>query len=187
MAPPTMLMTATNRSERALAPLLISTWGVVGVVLLFCQAMYRLGTRAFEAVQMPLTSSQLWLLIGWSAFNLYAEGYRAFQKRFSPRVVVRAHYLGHNHTPLRVIFAPLFCMALIHSARREKVIAWATTVMILCFILLLRHVPQPWRGIVDAGVVVALAWGALVMLVLHARALVTGNVPDFPPGLPEGQ
>lgn len=180
-----MLTTADNRPERALAPLLISTWGVVGVVLLFCQAMYRLGTRAWEAIQMPLTQSQLWLLIAWSAFNLYAEGYRAFQKRFSPRVVVRAHYLGQNPTPLRILLAPFFCMALIHSARREKVIAWATTVMILCFILLLRHVPQPWRGIVDAGVVVALAWGAFVMLVLHARALVSGHVPDFPPGLPD--
>ena len=180
-----MLTAATNRPERALAPLLISTWGVVGVVLLFCQAMYRLGARAWEAIHMPLSQGQLWLLIGWSVFNLYAEGYRAFQKRFSPRVVVRANYFGQNPTPVRVLLAPFFCMGLIHSARREKTIAWATTVMILCFILLLRHVPQPWRGIVDAGVVVALAWGALVMLALQARALVSGQVPDFPPGLPE--
>lgn len=182
-----MLTTATTPPARTLVPLLVSTWGVLGVVLLFCQAMYRLGVRAVEAVQMPLTQQQQWLLIGWTLFNLYAEGYRAFQKRFSPRVVVRAHYLGQNYTPLRVLFAPFFCMALIYSARREKVIAYATTVMILCFILLLRHVAQPWRGIVDAGVVVALAWGALTMLVLHARALVTGRVPDFPGGFPDAQ
>lgn len=180
-----MFSTTMNRPARALAPLLISTWGVLGVILLFSQAMYRLGTRALEAIQMQLTPQQTWLLVGWTIFNLYAEGYRAFQKRFSPRVVVRAHYLGQHPTPLHVLLAPLFCMGFLHSARKEKVIAWATTVMILCFILLLRHVPQPWRGIVDAGVVVALAWGAITMLALHARALVTSQVPHFPAGLPE--
>lgn len=180
-----MLTAAPSRSGRNLLPVLVSSWGVLGVVVLFCQAMYRLGVRAFEAIQMPLTPLQVSILVAWTLFNFYAEGYRAFQKRFSPRVVVRAHYLGQHRTALHVLLAPFFCMALIHSARREKVIAWSTTVMILCFILLLRHVPQPWRGIVDAGVVAALAWGAVTILGLHARALITGQVPQFPAGLPE--
>jgi hypothetical protein len=180
-----MLSTVMNRPARSLAPMLISTWGVLGVILLFSQAMYRLGGRAVEAITMQLTTQQLVVLVGWTIFNAYAEGYRAFQKRFSPRVVVRAHYLAANPTPLHVALAPFYCMGLIHSARKEKVIAWTTTVMILCFILLLRHVPQPWRGIVDAGVVAALAWGAVTILVLHARALVTAQLPDFPPGLPD--
>lgn len=174
-----------NRPARGLTPMLISTWGVVGVLLLFCQAMYRLGTRALEAIEMHLTPQQTWVLVAWTLFNLYAEGYRAFQKRFSPRVVVRAHHLGHNPAPLHVLLAPFFCMGLLHSARREKVTAWATTLMILCFILLLRHVPQPWRGIIDAGVVAALAWGSITILVLHVRALVTAQLPEFPAGLPQ--
>lgn len=134
---------------------------------------------------MDLSGAQLVVLGGWTAFNLYAEGYRAFQKRFSPRVVVRAAHLGANPTLLHVCLAPFYCMALFHATRRNRIIAWSTVLMVIGFILVLRHVPQPWRGIIDAGVVVALAWGATAILVFHIRALLTGKLPKCPAGLPE--
>jgi hypothetical protein len=175
---------ATSQTRLSLPQALIATWGVVGVLGLLGQASYRLGGRAVEAISSDLTQGQLATLLLWTAFNLYAEGYRAFQKRFSPRVVVRAFHLARHPNPLHVTLAPFYCMALLHSAKRERIVAWSTIVMIMGFILLLRHVPQPWRGIVDAGVVVALLWGAAAIVALHTRALVTGAVPDFPPGLP---
>lgn len=179
-------MSSTADALPPLSPrqVLIASFGVIGVLGLLGQACYRLGTRAFEAVSSELTHSQLAILVVWSAFNLYAEGYRAFQKRFSPRVVVRAFHLARNPKPVHVVLAPFYCMALLHAAKRERIVAWSTVVMILGFILLLRHVPQPWRGIVDAGVVVALVWGAGAIVALHLRALLTGVAPNFPAGLP---
>ncbi|MYA76383.1 MAG: hypothetical protein F4Y17_01955 [Gemmatimonadetes bacterium] len=41
--------------------------------------------------------------------------------------------------------------------------------MILIF--LIRYLPQPWRGIVDAGVVVGLTWGLVSMAVYGIRML----------------
>jgi hypothetical protein len=49
--------------------------------------------------------------------------------------------------------------------------------VITLLVWLLRITPQPWRGIVDGGVVVALAWGAIAMLVLLVRALVGTPAP----------
>jgi hypothetical protein len=57
--------------------------------------------------------------------------------------------------------------------------------VVLCLIGLLRHVPQPWRGIVDGGVVIALAWGAAAIVVFFLRAVVTGREPAASPQVPE--
>jgi hypothetical protein len=165
--------------------LLIASWGVFGVVLLLSQAIYRLGTLALEAHRMPLTPAQLGLSGAWMILNAYAEGYRAFQLRFSPRVVARALALAQQPTPTAVVLAPLFCMAFFHATRRARTIAWSTTVMVLCFIVLLRQVPQPWRGIVDGGVVVALVWGTLAIVLLFVRAVWLGKAPNASPQLPE--
>lgn len=163
----------------------IASWGVVGVLLLLAQATYRLGTLALEAHQMSLTQTQ-WVVSGaWIVLNAYAEGYRAFQKRFSPRVVVRALHLARNPTALRILLAPAYCMAFFDATRRAKTLAWATVAMILSFIILLQRVPQPWRGIVDGGVVIALIWGSLAILFLFLRALTKGVVPDVSSEVPQ--
>ena len=57
-------------------------------------------------------------------------------------------------------------------------------VIIAILVALLRLTPQPWRGIIDGGVVVALAWGSLVMLVLGVKAL-AGAPPRAKLNLPE--
>lgn len=133
---------------------------------------------------MALTPTQLGVSLGWVALNAYAEGYRAFQLRFSPRVVVRAHHLARHPHPIHVALAPLYCMALIHATRRARIVAWSTVTMIVGFVLTLRLVPQPWRGIVDGGVVVALGWGILAIVVLFARSLITARLPAVPSEVP---
>lgn len=165
--------------------MLIGTWGVAGVLLLLGQASWRLGTLAWEALQMGLTQLQWAICLSWIVVNAYAEGYRAFQLRFSPRVVARALHLARNPRPLHVAFAPLFCMGFFHASKRGMILAWGTTIMVLCFILLLRYVPQPWRGIVDGGVVVALLWGSVAIVVYYVRAFFMNRAPNAPALLPE--
>lgn len=169
----------------SLRQVLVASWGVAGVLFLLAQAIYRLGGRAVEAHAMALSWQQLAISACWIALNAYAEGYRAFQRRFSPRVVARALHLARHPTPLGVLLAPAYCMAFFHASRRGKIIAWATTAMVISFIVLLRQVPEPWRGIVDGGVAVALLWGALVILALFLRALISRRVPEVSLELPD--
>ena len=81
------------------------------------------------------------------------------------------------------IVAPLFCMALIGSTRRRMIASWSIVLMVLGLITLLRRVSQPTRGIVDAGVVVALTLGTS-SVVLHTARAFAGKPPamsgDFP-------
>ncbi len=48
---------------------------------------------------------------------------------------------------------------------------------------LVRALAQPWRGIVDAGVVVGLTWGCVAILVFWARSLL-GRPPEIAPDFP---
>jgi hypothetical protein len=159
--------------------LLIAAWGVFGVVGLFGQALWRLTPIALEPIERGMSVNEWSVFAAWVLFSAYFEGYRAFQRRFCPRVVVRAFHLGRTRRPLHVALAPAYCMALFSASRRAMSLAWATVIMVMCFIVALRSVPQPWRGIVDGGVVVALAWGVAAMLYYFVRAGAGAPMPAF--------
>lgn len=145
--------------------------------------MYRLARVAAGAFTTPLTALQWAALLGWTAFAAYAEGYRAFHKAFSPRVALRVYALAQGRFRRYAIVAPLFCMALVGATRRRMITSWSIVLMVVGLITLLRRVSQPTRGIVDAGVVVALTLGTLSVLLHTARAF-AGKPPqmsgDFP-------
>jgi hypothetical protein len=168
------------------APLLVASWGVVGVLVLLAQALLRLTPVALEPLgDGMLTPLQAGCYAGWVILNGYLEGYRGFQRRFSPRVVARAVHLSQNPRPLFVLLAPLYCMSFFHATRRGKAAAWGILLMVVVLVTLVRYVPQPWRGIIDGGVVVGLAWGALAIVAFFVRALAGGAV-DPPEDLPAG-
>ena len=126
-----------------------------------------------------------WIALIFSVIYMaYAEGYKGFHLGFAPRVVVRARYLAANPRPLHVLLAPLFCMGYIYATRKRQILSFALTTMIICFVLIARSMPQPWRGIVDAGVVVGLGLGVLSIayfLIISsndpARLTVSAEVP----------
>ena len=157
------------RAEASIEPsgvseLMVFAWGTTGVMALLGQAIYRLTPQALEPlVHGSLTPFQVVLYVGWVVIAAYTEGYRAFQGRFSPRVVARALYLAKNREPWRVALAPLFCMSFFHATRRALISAWTVTCLVLLAVVVVRQLPQPWRGIVDGGVVVGLSWGLLAI------------------------
>lgn len=177
-------------SDARIAPtgvteVLVFAWGTVGVVGLLLQAVYRLTPAALQVlVEGNLTPVQMGLYLGWVAFAAYAEGYRAFQGRFSPRVVARAIYLSKHPEPLHVALAPLFCMSFFHATRRGLTAAWVVTLLVLAAVLVVRQLPQPWRGIVDGGVVVGLSWG-IIAIVANVINVVRGMEPKVPNEIPE--
>jgi hypothetical protein len=165
---------------------LIGAWGVLGVIALLGQAMWRLAPLAWEAIAGGLTHGQWVVTVVWVAAMAHAEGYRGFHRRFSPRVVARAQHLAADPRPLRAALAPVYCMSLFGASRRGMMVARGLFAGIVALVLLVRMVPQPWRGIVDAGVVVGLALGTLSILYYAGRAL-AGLQPTVPPDLPDDE
>lgn len=152
-------------------------WGVLGVVALCAQAIVRLAPRALEPILDGSLGALEWSLLGgWVLVNAYAEGYRGFQKAFAPRVVARALHLSKDPRPLRVLLAPLFCMALFAATRKRLIVSWVLLVTIALLVLGMQFVPQPWRGIVDGGVVVGLGWGVAALIGHLLYALAGGSV-----------
>lgn len=143
-------------------------WGVGGILLLLGFAVLRLGAVALEALALPLDPVHWALLLLWTPYMIWAEGYKGFFRGFAPRVVARARHLAAHPRPLHVLLAPLYCMGYIHATRKRRLLSMALTTMIVCFVLLVRMLPQPWRGIIDVGVVAGLVVGMLsIVWYLH--------------------
>ena len=159
-----MLSDLSTESPRTTLGLVASAWGVVGFLLILIYAIYRLAEISADALSQPLAASHWGLLIANLIFMAYYEGYKGFQKSYSPRLAARAKHLQTNATPLQFLLAPLFCMSFFHAPRRRIIASLLLTLMIVVFVLSFRLLPQPWRGILDAGVVVGLSWGLIATI-----------------------
>ena len=158
-----------------------AAWGAAGGVAICAFAVWRLAPIVAEAFEMRLSLLQWAVLVGNVVFMAYSEGYRGFQKKFAPRVAARALYLYRSAEPLWVrMLAPLFCFGYFRAPRRICLIAWLATIGIVILVLLVHQLQQPWRGIIDAGVVVGLSWGIAALLANFARAFSTGDYPISP-------
>ena len=168
-----------------LAVTAVAAWGVLATTALLVSAIVRLTPMAIEPLRShDMTTLQWALYIGWAIFNGYVEGYRGFQKGYVPRVVARAFWLGQHRRPLLVLLAPFFCSGLFHATRKRLIVSWCLLLGIVGIVQLVRLLDQPWRGIVDAGVVVGLAYGT-GYLVVHFVAVLLGRPITVHPQTPD--
>ena len=163
--------------------LAVVLWAVFGTVAILVHAISRLLPRALEPIldgtlDLPAALAYVAAVIGLA----YSAGYRGFQRRFSPRLLARAMVLRDAPTWVRLL-APVMAMGLIHATRRRLVSSWCLVAGIVALVVLVGLLDQPWRGAVDAGVVVGLSWGTVVTLILLGQAL-RGQTPDVDPDLP---
>lgn len=159
-------------------------WGFLGVVGLISYSVIRLSYLAMDAFAHTLLGHHWLALAGIIVFMAYSEGYRGFQQAFSPRTVARALYLYRHPTALRVLLAPLFCMGYFHIIKRRQIVIIGLTVFIIVLIILVRLLHQPWRGIVDAGVVVGLTWGLVSLILFAGKALMNSDSFPYSPDVP---
>ncbi|MSR10677.1 MAG: hypothetical protein EXR84_02615 [Gammaproteobacteria bacterium] len=159
-------------------------WGIGGILLLLTSAVYRLAPVALALECLPLSLLHWAALVFSMLYMAYAEGYKGFHQGFAPRVVIRADYLRQNPRVLHVLLAPIFCMGYIYATRRRKLLSYGLSLMIVSFVLVARMLPQPWRGIVDAGVVIGLAIGIgsimyflIVIIFKPERLVASAEVP----------
>jgi len=161
-----------------------AVWGAFGVVAICVFAIWRLARYTLEAFEMPLTTLHWAALIVNVVFMAWSEGYRGFQLKFSPRAAARALYLYRMPTRWWArLLAPLFCFGYFQASRRVMIVTWSVTTGIVILVLLIHRLDQPWRGIIDAGVVVGLTWGVVSLLAYYMKALSTGEYPA-PPEVP---
>jgi hypothetical protein len=162
---------------------LAAAWGIAGVSALLATAILRLAPVAADALSSPLGLVHWLALSGWVAAMAYTEGYRGFQLAFSPRVAARAQHLSRHPTVARALLAPLFCMAYFAAPLTRRLVSMGVTTAVVVLVVAMRFVPQPWRGIVDAGVIVGLLWGLVSLWVFTARAF-AGTGFDHPAEVP---
>lgn len=165
--------------------MLAITWGLGGIGLILGGALVRLTPWALDLRDHELGVGHWLFGAAWVAFMAYTEGYRGFQGRFSPTVVARAWALAADPRPHHLALAPLFCMGFFHATRKRRITAWALTLGIAGVVAVVKQLPQPWRGLVDMGVLVGLSWGAISIALLTADAVRRG-APPGDPQLPEG-
>ena len=159
-------------------------WSVLTVFAFVASAVWRLVPLAIEPIEQNMLTPWHWFVwVIWVVFQLYGEGYRGFQRGFAPRVLVRAHYLANHPRWYHLLLAPLFCMGVIYATRRRKIITCSVIGGITLLVIAVRFVEQPWRGIIDAGVVAGLVWGLVCMVVFTIRILLGYSI-DVSPELP---
>jgi len=160
-------------------------WGIGGIILVLVYAVVRLGPLALELATFELQNIH-WIALGVSILYMaYAEGYKGFHLAFAPRVVARANYLSLNPRPLHIALAPIFCMGYIFATRRRKIMSFGLSAMILSFVLIVRLLPQPWRGIVDAGVVTGLILGIISIVYYLLQFIWHPERPQVDTDIPE--
>lgn len=158
-------------------------WGLGGVALLLAYAIVSLTPPTLESFEFS------WQWHHWAAlllnlvFMAYYEGYKGFQKGFSPRVAARARHLRSNPYWLHVLLGPFFCAGFLHATTRRKISVILLTTFIFILVLLVSQLQQPWRGIVDASVLLGLAWGLLSVIIYGVIAL-TAQEFDYEADLP---
>ena len=163
-------------------------WGIIGVLAILLFAIVRLSLRVVDMLSYPLNLWQWLGLILFALYMAYAEGYKGFHLNFAPRVITRARIFRESNSfksSLYVILAPLLCMGYIHSTKKRKLISLLLTSAIIILVLLVSRLPQPWRGIVDVGVVLGLFLGVSSIVYFWTQSIKEGWVSPVPADFPE--
>lgn len=161
-------------------------WGVLGVVAIIASAIYRISPRITELGQFSLHAGHWLALLLWTVYMIHAEGYRGFHCNFAPRVVLRAQALqGDSARPLAFLLAPLYCMGFIYATPRRTLISVLVTSAIIALVIGVSLLPQPWRGIIDTGVVAGLGVG-IISIGYYLQAALKGHpITRVPADLPD--
>jgi len=165
-------------------------WGITGVLVILLFAIIRLSFRVFDMLSYPLSVWQWLGLVMFALYMAYAEGYKGFHLNFAPRVITRARFFLDKNNLKRsryVILAPLLCMGYIHATKKRKLVSFLLTSAIVLLVLLVSRLPQPWRGIVDVGVVLGLFLGVTSIVYFWIQSLKEGWVSPIPADFPGGE
>ena len=147
--------------------LLGAVWCVGGVVFVLSMGMYRISPAVLELSWGAMSVVERVGLLVFVALMLVGKGWFGLHRGFAPRVVIRARELAGEPRLLPVLLAPLVGMGLAFSSAKRLALGWGLIAAITVAVQIILRLPEPWRGIVDAGVIAGLGVGVL-SLVWHA-------------------
>lgn len=134
-------------------------------------AVYRLLPYALTALTSELSLWQWSVVVLWTVFMVVSEGYDGFQKRLVPRVLTRATQLARQGDWVEIVLAPLYCFGYIRAWRRQLLVSYGVVAAIVVAVVVVHQLPQPYRGMVDIGVVAGLNYGVVALLVCALRVM----------------
>lgn len=172
---------------------LASFWGAFGVIYILMKAVVRVAPIAMEpfsngSASIPLTPFQLGAYISTCLFFAYAEGYKGFQRKFSPLVVARSFTLRPTSSLFKIhhtILAPLYSMGLFYATKKRMIVSWSVSIGVGIIVHAVKKLPYPYRNIVDAGVVVGLSWGAASIAIGYLQTVLNGGIAKADPAMPK--
>ncbi len=149
---------------------LAQIWALLGFITILGYAVYRLAGHFIVAWEFSFTWYHWLLLITNVVFMAYSEGYKGFQQSYSIKFSKRLNELPKKGWWAKVL-APLFCMNYFDAEKKNLLLAYILTTAIILLIIIFNYIPQPWRGILDAGVVVGLTWGIISTILLSLKTI----------------
>ena len=183
--PTGMTLSTENISEKKKFPFtLTSLYAVLGFVSIVANAMKRLVPIALEpfrsttdtlSTNLPLTPVQIISYVIMCTMMLYVEGYKGFQKKFSPMFIARAATLQKTSPWYHKVLAPFYSMGLFHATKKRKIVSWSLMIGVSILIGLVKRLSYPYRSIVDGGVIVGLGYGTLSIIFIYLKQMVVGT------------
>jgi hypothetical protein len=140
---------------------------------------------AQEAVTSALSPVQIGVLVACILGLAVVEGWWGFHRNFAPLVGARLlHLMRYPHPNfcvhvLLVLFLPFYAFALFYAPVHRFVRSWLLVTAVMGLVIGVHYLDQPWRGIVDAGVVVGLGLGTLSIAYFGG-----GTLANFPNPFP---
>lgn len=169
-----------NDRRDNVAGIIAAAWAIVGWSAVLLIAISRLGAITVQGFAVEWSAWHWVVFVGNALFMAYAEGYRGFELKFSPRAAARVLWLLRHADWRLAALAPLFLIGYFAAERRIVRLTWAGTAVIIGLVVVFHRLPQPWRGILDAGVVIGLSWGLVSFWRLTWHALRSGQYPVSP-------
>ena len=154
-------MSDSNPTSATFTHKIAVIWGILGVSSILISAIFRLFPRALAGLDYPWTWYHWVVCVIFFVFMIYSEVWRGFHQRFSPTVASRLKYLSQNGRWIDKLLAPLFGMGYFHATRHRKLTSFGVTFGVILLIVMVHYVSQPWRGIIDIGVIGGLALGVI--------------------------
>lgn len=149
-------------------------WAISGITLFLGGAIIRLLPNAIEALRSDLTYIQWLVAASWLIYMLATEGYYGFQKRMAPRFAARTLYVITQGTTVERILSPVFCIGYFGTIKKRLIVIWSLTVGIVVLIMAVRLLSEPWRGIIDLGVIAGVGYGLITVYVYTFKTIRNG-------------
>eukprot|EP00591_Stephanopyxis_turris_P007146 CAMPEP_0195531298 /NCGR_PEP_ID=MMETSP0794_2-20130614/34947_1 /TAXON_ID=515487 /ORGANISM="Stephanopyxis turris, Strain CCMP 815" /LENGTH=190 /DNA_ID=CAMNT_0040663035 /DNA_START=160 /DNA_END=729 /DNA_ORIENTATION=+ len=136
-------------AKGGVSQVLASFWAMSGVVYILMKAIKRVMPIALEPFSKiegvaSLSTFQLGAYVSTCLWFAYVEGYKGFQRKFSPLVVARSLTLGSSAPLHHILLGPFYAMGLFHATKKRMIVSWSVSIGVAAIVAAVKRLPYPW-------------------------------------------